>query len=54
MREPGMRQAFSLTGKVWVSVILPALRASKARYTVISLVSEAGSTGLSASREART
>ncbi|MCY1539939.1 hypothetical protein D9M68_755500 [compost metagenome] len=53
MREPGIFQARGLTGRVWVSVIFLARSASNATYAVISLVSEAGSTGLSMSFCAR-
>ena len=54
MREPGIFQARSLTGSVLRRVSLRDLMASNTKYAVINLVNEAGSTGVSISRPART
>ena len=48
---PPVRQAFSLTTNVSSSVMRPDLMALKTTSTVISLASEAGGIGLSASLE---
>ena len=45
MREPGIFQARTLTGSVCCRSIFLARSASNTRYCVISLVSDAGSTG---------
>ena len=54
MREPGIFQAFSLTPKVWSSVMRCCLRASNTTYAVMSLVREAGYMGVSMSLAAST
>ena len=45
MREPGIFHARALTGKVCSRLIFLLLRASNTRYALISLVSDAGSSG---------
>ncbi len=52
IREPGIFQARRLTGSVCFRSIFLLRSASNTRYCVISLVSEAGSTGASMSRPA--
>jgi hypothetical protein len=49
MREPGIFQARTLTGSVCFRSSFFDFSASNTRYCVISLVSDAGSTGMSAS-----
>ena len=49
MREPSIFQALVLTEKVCCNVIFFWRKASNTKYAVISLVRDAGSTGVSAS-----
>src|SRR5574343_481402 len=54
MREPGIFQARSDTGRACCRLSFLARRASNTRYAVINLVREAGSTAMSASLAAST
>jgi hypothetical protein len=54
MREPGIFQAASLTENVCCKLIFLVRKASNTKYAVINLVKDAGSTGVSACRCAKT